>query len=431
MKTRTFFAVLFLVSSISVEAQDYSGNLPDRWKSGSIYSYFGIGAPSSFFSSQASGMGLEGVALYNSLWSNGANPALWGFPVYTTGVGSMYVDHFSADDQNDAAKYNNSGIGSMQVMFPIERNRLGLHIGLQPYTRVAYRVSTTSSKDKGELLTNESVDYATVQYGYGGLNQLEMGLGLSLSKNISIGIAPNLSFGVINRFNQVAFDTLIFENVEFRNREIYQGFSARSGIYLNFTGLVNDNDNLGIGFTYDLPRKLTSRERLYTTYVTDEVELSGSENQTVEIPSKWVAGIAYRPSRYVLMSTEMSKQEWSSYEDSGAIEEVAYKDQTKYRFGMELSPKATINSSYWKNLIYRGGLSYDTGYLKFSNSEISTTQLHFGIGIPSRFTSSSVDFELSYGLRTPDDENYVREKIFHARLSFNLSEVMFLKRKLQ
>jgi hypothetical protein len=431
MKKLTFLVLLLNLSSLASVAQDYSGNLPDRWKSGSIYSYFGIGIPSSFFSSQASGMGLEGVALYNSLWSNGANPALWGFPVYTNGVGNIYVDHFAVDDENDAAKFNNSGIGSMQVMFPIERNRLGLHVGLQPYTRVAYRVSTTASKEQGALLPNESVDYATVQYGYGGLNQLEMGLGLSISKNISIGIAPNLSFGVINRFNQVAFDTLIFENVEFRNREIYQGFSARTGIYLNFTGLLNTTDNLGIGFTYDLPRNLTSRERLYTTYVTDEVELSGSENQMIEIPSKWVAGIAYRPSRYVLVSTEMAKQEWSSFKDTGAIEEVTYKDQSTYRFGMEISPKATINSSYLKNLIYRGGLSYDTGYLKFGTSKISTTQVHFGVGIPSRFTSSSVDVELSYGIRTPNDENYVREKIFHARLSFNLSEVMFLKRKLQ
>jgi hypothetical protein len=431
MKKLTIFTLLLLLGCLKTVAQDYSGNLPDRWKSGSIYSFFGIGAPSAFYSSQASGMGLEGVALYNSLWSNGANPALWGFPVYTTGVGSMYVDHFNADDQNDVAKYNSSGIGSIQVMFPVERNRLGLHFGLQPYSRVAYRVTTTATKDKGELLANDAVNYATVQYGSGGLNQLEMGVGFSLSKNISIGIAPNLTFGVINRFNQVSFDTLIFENVEFRNREIYQGFAARSGIYLNFSSLLNETDNLGIGFTYDLPRKLTSRERLYTTYVTDEVELSGNARESIEIPSKWVAGIAYRPSRYFLVSSEISNQQWSTFDNNRNVDQVAYKDQTTVRFGMELSPKATINSSYFRNLIYRGGLSHDTGYLNFGDSDISTTQVHFGLGIPSRFTSSSVDFEVSYGVRTPNDENYVREKIFHARLSFNLSEVMFLKRKLQ
>lgn len=96
-----YIALLLLVSAGSSYAQFNFDAERSKWGGGSIYSYFGVGVPNHFYSSQAAGMGLQGVSVYNAYANNGANPALWGYPIFTTGVGSIFMSSFSGDDGRD------------------------------------------------------------------------------------------------------------------------------------------------------------------------------------------------------------------------------------------------------------------------------------------------------------------------------------------
>ena len=428
---KIIFVLLLLIYGQNVFSQAQFNNDRERWKSGSVYSYFGIGSPNNFYSSQAAGMGLQGVSLYNPYSNNGSNPALWGYPVFTTGVASMYVSTYDASDSNQKAAYTNVGIGSMQMLFPVERNRLGLNISLQPYSTVGYRIQTQNVKPAGELLSDAPVTYLTEQRGVGGLNKLEAGIGFGITKGISVGFAPSLVFGLIERDNEIAFDTLLFQNVEFKNRELMKGFGGRAGLMANTSSIFNDNDNISFGLTYELSTKIDVKERLYTRYLADEVELPTRSDEQQSIPGKISAGLAYRPSNFFLVSGEVSHQGWGSYKDVASIDQVTFSDQTTLGLGAELMIKNRRANKFFSNLIYRAGLSHDSGYLKFEDQNISTTTVHGGFGIPSRFTSSSIDINFSYGVRGPGGDDFVTEKIFLTRISFNLSEPMFIRRKLQ
>ena len=423
--------LLLLIASPAMSQTGFEGDARERWKSGSVYSYFGIGVPNTFFSSQAGGMGLQGVALYNTYLNNASNPALWGYPLFTTGLGSFYATAYNATDANASADYTAAGIGSLQLMLPLERNRLGLNISLQPYSTVGYRVATSAVIPAGVIMPDNAVGYSTEQNGSGGLNKLEVGFGYSLTENISVGFAPALAFGIIDRLSVVSFDTLLFQDVEFRNREILTGFSGRAGLFANRSNILSANDNFSFGLTYEMPVKLDARERLYTRYLADEVELPVRSDATTTIPWKVSTGLAYRPSRFVLMSAEVAYQPWGEFKDVGTVENVDFSDQLTMGIGTEFSLNNRRNSGFFRNIIYRAGLSHDSGYLKFESQNISTTQIHAGFGIPSRFTSSSIDVNFSYGVRGPGTTDFVKERIFLTRVSFNLSEAMFLRRKIQ
>lgn len=424
-------ALMLLVLTGTSNAQIDFNSEQSKWGGGSIYSYFGIGIPNNMYSSQAAGMGLMGVSIYNAYASNGANPALWGYPIFTTGMGSFYMSNFSGDDGSQTGNYTQAGVGAAQVLFPIERSRIGLSFSLAPYSTVRYSSQSNKTLPAGVLIDNRSVTYAIQQAGTGGLNRLEAGLGFGITENISIGIAPSVNFGLIERTSEIAFDTLLFQGVEFRNRETMRGFGLRTGLFANKSHLLRTDDNLSFGLTWELESELDVKERLYTRYTSDEVELPARSDDKTTLPQKISGGITYRPSPYFLVAAEASQQSWSTYKDVGTIENVEFADQLSMGIGTEFSFKNRRNASFFRNLIYRGGLSHDSGYLKFEGQAVPTTLFHAGFGIPSRFTSSSIDLNFSYGVRGSGTTDFVKEKIFLARVSFNLSEPMFLRRKIQ
>jgi hypothetical protein len=429
---RYLFVALFMFAFVAnATAQFNFDSDRSKWGGGSIYSYYGIGVPNNFYSSQAAGMGLQGVSMYNAYANNGANPALWGYPIFTTGSGSMYINSFTGDDGSQSGNYTQAGVGSVQVMFPIERSRLGLNVSLKPYSTVKYSVQTQNTLPAGVLINDRPVTYATQQAGSGGLNRLEAGLGFGITENISIGVAPSVTFGLIERVSEIAFDTLLFQGVEFRNRETMNGLGLRAGMFANKSHVLRKDDNISFGLTWELESEIDVKERLYTRYTNDEVELPARSNDTSVIPQKISGGLTYRPSPYFLIAFEASQQYWSAYKDVGTIEDVEFTDQMTMGVGGEFSFKNRRSSKFFRNLIYRGGLSYDSGYLKFENQAVPTTLINAGVGIPSRFTSSSIDLNFSYGVRGTGTTDFVREKIFLTRVSFNLSEPMFLRRKIQ
>ena len=423
--------VAVITSYHSAVAQYNFETESSKWGGGSIYSFYGVGVPNQFYSSQAAGMGLQGVAMYNAYSNNNSNPALWGYPVFTTGAGSLYIGNFAGDDGNKTGNYTEAGVGAVQITFPIERSRLGLSVSLRPFSTVKYAFQSQSTVPSGVLIKDKPVDYATKQFGSGGTNRLEAGLGFGITRHIAVGIAPSVTFGLIERVSEIAFDTLLFQGVEFRNRESMNGFGLRTGVFANTSNLIRKDDNISLGLTWELESQLDVRERLYTRYTNDEVELPAKSDATTTIPQKLAGGVTYRPSPFFMVALEASHQAWGSYKDVGTIEDVEFTDQFSWGLGGEYRIKNQRNNSFFQNISYRLGLSHDSGYIKFNDQAVPTTLVHAGFGIPSRFTSSSIDVNFSYGVRGSGTIDFVKEKIFFTRVSFNLSEPMFLRRKIQ
>ena len=78
------------------------------------------------------------------------------------------------------------------------------------------------------------------------------------------------------------------------------------------------------------------------------------------------------------------------------------------------------------------GVSYDTGHLTINDKDIETLWFSAGFGLLSLNSRSASSFDLSfqYGIRGTKSNSLVKENIFGINLSVNLTELMFLQRKL-
>jgi hypothetical protein len=144
-----------------------------------------------------------------------------------------------------------------------------------------------------------------------------------------------------------------------------------------------------------------------------------------------ITGLTYNFNPYLLLAGEILYQNWEEYKNFEGQTESFLKDRTKYSFGLQFDARRRGESGFLNNFVYRLGTSYDDGHIMLNNTDIETVMFSAGIGIPSPYFGSTIDLSFDYGIRGTKSNDLVRERIFSIRASFNLSEIMFLQRRLQ
>jgi hypothetical protein len=196
--------------------------------------------------------------------------------------------------------------------------------------------------------------------------------------------------------------------------------------------LFGTRDYLALGAVASLPVDLNSdlleKESQLINGGAQQVrnKLGRGQNQ---LPGEYTVGLTYSPASSWLVTAEVLKQDWASYKDFNGATPEYLKNRTRVGGGVQFVPDGR-GESIFNRFLYRAGMSYDSGHLELSNTGISTVLFSAGLGIPSRAPGSSLDLSLDYGFRGTTSHDLVREQIFTFRVAFNLSELMFLQRKI-
>lgn len=407
------------------------------------YSYLGIGFPVDVRSSQAAGMGLTGVSLANRFSSSYANPAMYSQAFFTTiGGGVLYRRH-AAEDNSGTSTNAQMDFSHFQFVFPVMRERLGASFGVYPITETSYQMSTETAVPPAFNHSADTVRYQTTLSGTGGLNRMELGFGYRVTDWLSVGYAPSLVFGTIRNEIDIVFQSGGFQGENQQQVLTNVGFGNRFGVFATFDKVVRDTDVLALGATVSLPVRLNTdksfrEERVFQDPATNvnvrrvfTEELGRGEN---ELPLEASAGLAYYPNLQWIVSADVLMQNWGSYVDFDGGGESVLRNRIKAGLGGQYSSEFRSDGGLFNGAAYRAGLSYDTGHLAMgpgNGTAISTLLFTGGIGIPSRVGGSSIDLSFDYGIRGTTSHDLVREQIFTFRVSFNLSELMFLQRKLE
>ncbi len=422
-----FCALLFAGNAQAQESQA---------RNASTYSYLGLGMPNDFLSPQGTGMSLIGVAIPDRSKGTLANPALWGTSTFTTIMTGMDLETYRASDEINSASSTYFSFSKFQAQFPVLRERLGISAGLFPATNVSYTLLTDNQITLPTADSLSTVDYISAVTGSGGINRLEVGFGLRLTQNLYVGYAPSLMFGVREEDNQLAFDSSLFSSARYVQRTRYRGFAHRFGALALLPNVFRDRDQIAIGASLSLPveldahRKVTSR--VSTGQVINDLELIPEDQagrRNVTYPFETTVGISYFPSRYTLVGGEFHYQQWSEHNSFSGSSDRFMSDRMRFGLGVEYDAYSRGETGLFNSLIYRFGASYDTGHLSIDNTDIETLMFSTGIGIPSRAIGSTIDISIDYGLRGTNSNDLIRERIFALRLSLNLSEMMFMQRR--
>jgi hypothetical protein len=421
-----FTAVLFFATVPFTKAQN-------QYNSTSAYSSLGAGFPIDVRSSYASSMGITGVSLRSRTTGSLANPALWSNTFFTLANGGVGFNTYQSEDDFGQVKNTYLAINQFQLQLPVIREELGVSISLFPETESRFSALNSYSRDP-QFVGGDTLRYESRFRGEGGLNRLELGAGYKLNEYLSVGYAASLVFGQQRFANDVLFATPGHTPVSYDTRVFSLGFGNRFGLYAELPNPFADNDAFTFGLMVSLPVSLTSElERTVTlgnTVLSEDITVA-SETGELRLPMELTAGLTYYINRIVLVTGEIQTQNWTDYRNFTGNTENYLQNRVKFGAGMEYAAFNRPEVNLFTRFNYRAGVSFDRGHLVLMDKGIETVMFSAGLGIPSPATGSSVNINFDYGIRGTTSHELVRERIFAVRMSFNLSEPMFFRRRLQ
>ncbi len=421
--------ILFLITGISSPAISQ-----DVWRGGSAYSHFGLGVPNDFKASYASGMGVYGVALNDTRVPGIANPAAWSRAIFTNASGAFEISSYDASSPDLEYRSTQFHSGPFQVVMPITRDRLGVTFSVSPLTSSRFTLQNQYRLAPEENHTGSELNYVVENKGNGGINKIELGFGYRITRNFSVGYAPSLLIGNIRRDQTVFFDNPDYRPTNLRESTSHYGFGNRFGIYFQQRNAFRQNDRFIFGAMVSLPVNLVSERKLESRIDFNDVTIrppSDYGDGKVTYPMEASAGFSYNFNPFIQISTDVLYQNWSEYTNFNGETEAFLKDRMRVGLGGQFIPARRDASGFLSNFIYRLGVSYDTGNLKINDNDIETVTIHGGLSIPSSRSNSSIDINAEYGFRGTQSAGLISERVFALKLSFNLSELMFIQRRLQ
>jgi hypothetical protein len=410
----------------------------------SPYSFYGIGSIK--FKGTVENRSMGSLSIYSdSIHINLRNPAAYGGeflaiyreenrPVTFALAASNTQLNLKSDSGKDHLK--NTSLDYFALSIPI--GKLGLGIGLIPYTSVGFKLETLN--DNGTL--NERFD------GDGGLNRTFLSVGYPITKNLSAGVDVSFYFGniqnsTIKYLYNADGDLIQFQTRE-TNRSDLSGFSLNIGLI--YKGKLTDELDFHTGLTFQPETNLNSNNnRLFSTIVVNQstgqefvinnidggLRERGLHETTTNIPYKltfgggigqdriWFVGAEYTYINMANFTNELYVDNGTNYENSSTI-----------AVGGFVIPKYNAFNSYFKRMVYRAGVRFENTGLNINNTSIDEFGISFGVGLPvgaDFFSNANLGFE--FGKRGTTDNNLVQENYFKFQLGLSLNDRWFQKRR--
>ena len=384
--------------------------------SSSPYSLYGLGTSNKINTGKSNTLGGTGIAMPSSGFINNLNPASYGDIqsnsfLYEIGV---KAEMNQLNDNNESESRINGNFSNISIAFPISKNS-GAGITLLPYTTVGYTLFGIETSIEG---SNETF-FSNIT-GSGGLNDLKLNYGYSITNKFRLGVYGSYLFGAIEEEEMDLIKNVIFINNE---KSYYKGF------------------RFGAGFQLDLFDKIS-----FGAIASFPTQLSGSQNKTISIqdiypilnedfdlnnfklPLELGFGLHTKLNKSLFINIDYKRNFWGATEQTDYIGE--YVDQDIFGIGAEYTPLKN-SVKYWQRIQYRTGIKYDNEYLSINGTKINNYSITIGAGLPiSRFTNSMFNIGYSYGQKGLISDGLIQENYHTLSLNVSLEGRWFLKRKL-
>lgn len=393
----------------------------------SPYSFYGIGDIKFKGSVENRSMGSISV-LPDSIHINIQNPAqLAGLKLSGLALGGTYANTKSISEDQEG-KSRRTSLDYMAIGLPL--GKIGIGFGLIPFSSVGYKISKTTEA------SNENSGTIQKYNGIGGVNKVFLGFGYSLTKKINIGATMQYNFGTIETTG------LLYQtDLQYGSRET------------NISELGGVNFDIGATYQTKLKGKLSlfssliftpeSNLKLSNTRNIQIVQLLSSSaisiiqseniavgNSTLKLPSKLALGAGFGEIKKWLLGTEITFLNNSVMSNRiNNITNSSFENSIRYSLGGYFIPNYNSYATYYKRIVYRGGLRYENTGLVIENKSITDFAGNVGFGLPLTGTFSNLNIGLEFGKRGTTYNNLVQENYFNISVGLSLSDKWFVKRK--
>ena len=397
----------------------------------SPYSIYGIGDIKFKGSVENRSMGSISV-LPDSIHINIQNPAqLACLKLTGLALGGTYVNTKSKTETQEA-KARRTSLDYMIVGIPV--GKVGIGFGLIPYSSVGYKIGRTANVTNNN---NETIRSIISRYnGIGGVNKVFLGFGYRLTKNINIGGDLQYNFGTIET-NSLQYQTDLQYGSRENNVSDLRGVNFDLGI--TYQRKVNSKYSFFSSLAYTPEAVLTSGNtrnieivQLLSTSAVIVIERQNIsvEDTKIKLPSKLSFGSGFGQLKKWLVGGEITFIQNSVMSNRFTdINSATFENSVRYSLGGFFIPNYNSYSSYYKRIVYRGGVRYENTGLVIQDKSITDFAANIGLGMPLGGTFTNINIGLEIGKRGTKYYNLVEENYINLSVGLSLSDKWFVKRK--
>lgn len=411
-----------LLFSLAIYAQESTS---------SPYSFYGIGDIKFKGSVENRSMGSISV-LQDSIHINIQNPAqLACLKITGLALGGTYANTKSKTETQEA-KARRTSLDYMIVGIPV--GKVGIGFGLIPYSSVGYKIGRTAYVTNNN---NDTIRSIISRYnGIGGVNKVFLGFGYRLTKNINIGGDLQYNFGTIET-KSLQYQTDLQYGSRENNVSDLRGVNFDLGI--TYQTKLNSKYSFFSSLAYTPEALLTSGNtrniEIVQLLTTEAIIVIESQNITVEdtkikLPSKLSFGSGFGELKKWLVGGEITFTQNSVMSNRFTdINGATFENSVRYSLGGFFIPNYNSYSSYYKRIVYRGGVRYENTGLVIQDKSITDFAANIGLGIPLSGTFTNINIGLEIGKRGTKYYNLVEENYINLSVGLSLSDKWFVKRK--
>lgn len=413
MKIFKFIAAALLLIVAAEAASGQNGTM-------SPYSRFGYGILRDNATSAQQMMGGVGYGMNSGRQINVMNPASYARIDSITFLFDMGVDMtflWSSEEQaGGAAPLKESNIGGglnyITMQFPLGK-RMGMSIGLLPYSSVGYAFGSTI--DNGY----------TSRSGSGSINELYVGLSGRIVSTLTVGVNVSYLFG--STVNDTYAITSSGSSTLYENEIRVRDFHIDAGI--QYTQAIGRRDAVTLGFVYTPAKPLLGTLRTYAYDIDNSAEDLREEVKSKDLfslASTYGAGINFRHDQSIMVEADFTYQPWSNEKYNGVKGELA--NRWKVALGGQYQPAA--RGSYIKRMQYRLGAYYNRDYLMVRDNNVREYGISAGVGLPVPGFKSVLNLGFGWVHRQAYPAALIKENYFNITLGINFNESWFRKSRI-
>ena len=409
--------------------------------SNSPYSRFGFGLLSDGGNAFNKGMSGTAYGMRSGSELNTKNPASYASIdslsfIFDFGVslesGRLSQNGSHANTKNTSVDYLTAGFR----MAP----RLGMVLGLAPYSTIGYEMSTSSTVGSEDLQTYTRTNTYS---GDGGLHTAYVGVGWAPVKPLSVGVNVGYLWGDIEHTSSMSFSSSSISSTSQSYEADIRSYKVDFG--LQYEQRINAKHSVVLGLAYGLGHNI-NRTAYYYNNSSSSVDTVACHN-AFQMPHTLGAGLTWNYKNSLRVGADYTWQKWSSVKappagvgmsgDGTTLSYISQKghfnDLHKVSVGAEYTPNP--DGLRWRQRIrYRAGLSYANSYVKLDNNAKgpSDFQASLGVALPivTMYNNRTyINFSAQYERVKPKTSNMITENYFRFSIGLTFNERWFMKWK--
>ena len=429
----SFLMAVLACGSVSVEAQSTYSN-PSNLTS-SPYTRYGFGKLGNVGNASTRGMGDAGIATRTNLYTNLFNPASLTAIDTLTMLFDVAFDGewLSLSEEGKSDTRWDAGISYLSFHFPLW-NRFAGSFSYMPYSMVGYEYGSTGKEPfESGLTINDTIPYANVQTGNGGLQHFQLSMGWNPLKTKTSRLDVGATVGYICGY--VAHTGSMSQSHSGVNGTTSSKDFSCIGWDLNlgaqYTQQIQAGKHIVVGATYSPKTHIGCDVSVTSGSGTDD-NAPRTDRLSLSAPQKFGAGLSYQEDRKLTVTVDYAYEGWADLKglaNNMNVSSDVYQNVNRLAAGVEYRPKL-YSQNYFQTCIYRAGFSMNNSYIKeFSHQkEYSAT---CGMSFPITGRRSLINFSASYHHLQPDNSSLLKENSLRLTLGITFNETMFYRSKLR